>query len=1331
MNGLMRIAVLFAASLPFLQAAGAPKAVLVLHTEGAVREGVANFQQRFGASSFQIVIAGERNAGAEIPGANILFMQHPTAEFLQGIWPVAEAEMKRGMKVVTDVPEVVQRQWEIFPEPVLNNRVLSYFLVGGAENFTSLLMVLYQAGGGTLAMTIPPPVERPVMGVYHPDAPRMFANLKEYLAWYRKAKPSQGKLAIVTFFQSSIRDRELKVVDALLAALERQGLAAAGVYGWPYSTIGPALETPPDDPIAVNLCFTLVLSRPEDAVALDKVGVHVIGLMTANQSYEEWAKSDRGVTPDRIASSVSSPERNGATEPITVATQEPDPKTGIYHDAPIPERVEMAARRAHRWIVLEEKPNFDKKLTILYYNNPPGKGNIGASYLNLAPSIVAVLKQLREAGYNVGDKLPAPEEMMAQLERVGRNVELWAPGELERLVENGGVTLIPVERYRKWFDALPKQFRDSVNARWGPPEASTLMTLTGSDGRKVFVIPGVRLGNIFLGPQLLRASSEQMTSAQHSGTIPPPHAYIASYLYYRTQFQADAVIHMGRHGTLEWLPGKNVGQAGWDSSEVLLGDLPNLNYYIMDGDGEALQARRRGAAIDISHLTPMLASAGSQERFRALQKALDNWTNTHEASPELGAQYFGEAMAEARRQSLDTQLSLPAEDAEQAMKKLNDFLETSEDAPIPLSLPILGQPPTEERLREGLLKFVRSGFNDADLKAIGDRLPGWTDQIFSEQNPTGLDSIEPALRERVGKALDEGAVWLRNLRLSPPRELAVLIDVLNGRFLSSGQVGDPLRTPAALPSGRNLHDMDPALFPTKEAWEVGKRMAGQLIERFQRTHGGGYPEYTSMVLWAGETGRNQGAMEAEAFYLMGVAPEWNARGVVDRVTLIPDAELARPRVNVLFTASGLYRDGLADKMLLLDHAARLAAAAGDNALSRRNREVERQLIARGIAPEEAQDLAGARVFSEAPGAYGNGLSNMVELNGEKDQAQEIADLYLAKTNYVYTDKVWGTSTPHLLASQLEGNQVIVHSRSSNLYGIADNDDVYQYVGGLDAASRSVGATPEVLFNNFRSPGKERVMGAREVLAEELNTRNWNPKWIQGMKDAGYAGARQMANNVEYLYGWQATAPENVDQSVWKKTYDVYVADEYDMDLPQFMSKANPFAQQKLFARLLEVDRQGIYRFSKAEQAKLLAAYVKSVSALGVACSANVCGNRKLRTAVIAEARALSNSQLSAEDVAKFEKRFRDAARPPLVSQNPPRFNKLSSRRNPFTGLKIKTITMEEFLQRSRRYAEENLWLLVWVWMASAGLGGAFAVFRRRDAASAIERLLPIAGEHRC
>jgi cobaltochelatase CobN len=464
-------------------------------------------------------------------------------------------------------------------------------------------------------------------------------------------------------------------------------------------------------------------------------------------------------------------------------------------------------------------------------------------------------------------------------------------------------------------------------------------------------------------------------------------------------------------------------------------------------------------------------------------------------------------------------------------------------------------------------------------------------------------------------------------------------------------------------------------------------------------------------------------MEAQALYIMGVQPEWNTRGAVDRLKLITDHDLGHPRVNVVFTVSGLYRDGLAEKIVLLDRAARLAASAGDNAVSRMNREVEKALVASGMTQEEATEYAGARVFTTAPGSYGFGIEKLVEQSRDKDEPDTIAQLYLTKMNYVYTEKKWGASVPKLLDAHLKGNESIVHSRTSNLYGAVDNDDVYQWMGGLRAASASVGAKPELVINNLRRKGEERVEDARSFIATELNARNWNPRWISEMQKEGYSGAREMMKAVEYLYGWQATAPETISPTVWQKMYDVYVADEYKLGMNRFFDRSNPAARQQIVARLLEVDRQGTYRFSAADRKQLVTEYVRLVSQNGVACSANVCGNRKLTAAVAAEARVLAKDQISAQQVDEFERQFREAAPQKRISHTGVQPNHRLSRRNAFGDMRIRVMTMDEFLARSRHYVEEHIWLLVGVWMSSVGLGAAMALAKRRRAGPRIERLL--------
>lgn len=1304
-----------------------PNVLVVVHGSQVLPVALKDFQEKFGNDACDCDILREDEVTPQrLARAKAVFFQHPTAEFLDRTKSVGPEAVKHGMKVVTDVPEFLDRGWGMAPTMPLTARVMPYWNNGGEHNMLGMLALLYVAAGGPKDTPIPPLEQVARMGVYHPDAPHPFANLDEYLKWYRQAKPHQGALVTVNFFYTYLKDQDTAVVDALLRALEKQGFAAAGVYGTPHSSLVPIFNQPASDPIRVMLMFTLALAKPDDRVYLEKQNIHVIDLMTTRQSLAEWEKSDKGVIPDRVNTMLSMPEMNGATEPILVSTTENDPKTGLTVNAPIEERVHAAALRAKRWVALSEKPNADKKIAILYYNNPPGKGNLGASYLNLAPSIRAVLQTLHDAGYKTGDTIPTAEEILAQLDKVGRNVENWAPGELDTMVRKGGATLLPVREYETWFRETPKQFQDAINARWGKPEDATLMTWKNAKGEKFFVIPGVHLGNIFLGPQLLRSSFAEYTAVQHSATLPPHHGYVASYLWYRHAFGADAVIHMGRHGTLEWLPGKNAGQAGWDTSEVLLGDLPNVNYYIMDGGGEALQARRRSAAVLISHLTPILVRAGLESRFLPLNDLLNQWEQTHETSPALASEYEAKALAELDHLGLAKQLSLDTSRPDECMEKAIAFLDSVEEAPLPLGLPTLGQIPSEDRQRAGLLSFLGNSFMPDEKKQVEPYLQAWSDAIFSGKTPDIPPSLPPKLQEKCMHASKDAQRWLENLRLSPARELTELPKILRGEYLPSGPVGDPLGVPDALPSGRDLHQGDPAQLPTRAAWELGKKMGDQLLDSYKKAHGT-YPDHISMILWQGETGRNQGAMEAEAMYLMGVQPEWNGRGVVDRMSLIPDALLGHPRVNVVFTASGLYRDGLAEKIIMLDRASRLAASAGNNPISRQTREVEQALLTRGIPADQAKELAGARVFASAPGSYGFGLSNMVEQSRDKDEPTTMAELYLSKMNYVYSEKTWGATVPKLLQEQLKGNQTILHSRSSNLYGSVDNDDVYQYMGGLRIASATTGAKPELIFNDLRHPGQEKVQGAKEFIATELNARNWNPKWIEEMQKEGYSGAREMMKATENLYGWQATAPETVSPEVWKKMYDVYVADEYKLGVQKFMEHANPAARQAVLGRLLEIDRQGIYKFAPAEKQQLLKEFVENVRIHGVACSANICGNRKLVQQVSSDAEAMPQQQLSTKEVKEFDRIYKRVTSRPKPSPAVPAAQPKVTRTklpNYLNGYKVTYVKVMDLARSYRQFALDHLWTLVILWCLSilAGVGLGFA--RRRWIRHTFIQLMP-------
>ncbi len=427
------------------QAPTPPNVVLVLHSSQTMPAAMARFEKQYGPGACDCSLLREEDMTPErLLKTKALFMQHPSAEMLARLKDAAKTALSHGLQVATDTPEFLLRGWDAQPSAQLTARTMPYFNNGGDDNMYGMLLVLFQGAGGKLREPLAAPIQMATRGIYHPDAPKLFPDMAEYLQWYRKAKPHQGSLVTVNFFYTYLKDRDTAAVDGLIRELEKQGMAAAGVVGSPHSSLAAMFNQPQTDPIRAMMMFTLALAKPEDRVLLEKQNIHIIGLMTTRNTRTEWEAMDKGVTPDRINSMLSNPEMYGATEPMIVASTEGGSQGVPSHLEPIPERVHAAAARAHRWVTLAEKPNADKKLALIYYNNPPGKGNIGASYLNLAPSIRAVLQTLNASGYNTGKTLPTTDEILAQLANVGHNVENWEPGELDRMVRQGGATLVPV-----------------------------------------------------------------------------------------------------------------------------------------------------------------------------------------------------------------------------------------------------------------------------------------------------------------------------------------------------------------------------------------------------------------------------------------------------------------------------------------------------------------------------------------------------------------------------------------------------------------------------------------------------------------------------------------------------------------------------------------------------------------------------------------------------------------------------------------------------------------------------------------------------------------------
>jgi len=1207
-------------------AAADPVRLLLYAGAGTVaQEARTAFAARFGPDLMTIDLAGLDIAPDRIDSADIILLIHLEERFALSLEPALLRAQRRGAMVAVTPPELVPRQWTLKPDVTTSAEAQRYWSYGGVDNAVGMLAYLYKVAGGARPLDVPEPRPTQEVGIYHPRASGEFASLGAYLMWYRAQGlvPPTAPLVGITFYTASLRQRDLAHIDALVAGLEKAGIGAVPLFGWPFNTLESWLTEDGRCPLEVLLTFNLSIMRPADSALLERLGVHALNLEVTPYSADEWRSGLRGLPPESIGYQVATPERAGTAEPIVVATTELPPGAPTRISQPIDERVSAAVGRAARWITLRRKPNPQKRVVFVYYNNPPGKGNLGASYLQVLPSMATLLARLKDDGYSVGAHAPDQAELTDTLERAGRNVADWAPGELQAMVDTGRVALFPISEYERHFAGLPRAFQEMVTKEYGPPRRAEMLRVR-RDGIDFFVIPGAQYGNVLLSVQPLRSTFERAVSTTHDTTIPVPHSYVAAYLYYRFVFKADAVVHIGRHGTLEWLPGKQVMQAGWDHAEALLGDLPNPYLYIMDGDAESLQAMRRSAGVMMSHLTPLIVSGGVQDEIRALSGALRDWDAAKETDAALAVEYAKQAAAEARRLHLDRQLglSVDADGWPAAGTRLLAWVREVEDGPIPAGIHALGELPAEDVQRDALTEFIKYGFQPAELLAVEAEVRPWADAIFDGREPVEAKAYPAPLLTTIRAQWDAARQWIGHLRVSPRQEVDALPRVLSGGYLPPSPLGEPLRTPAGLPTGRKQFGFDPTLIPTRAAWEVGRKMADDTLARYRRDHGE-YPAKVAMVLWYGETESHHGAMESMAMHLMGVELQWNARNQPDALRLIPDAELAHPRVDVIFTVSGIYRDGLPDKILLLDRAARLAASAGDNAIARHDRETTEALLASGLPREQAERIARARLFGNKPGAYNIGVDLLVAQSRDVDNAGTMANLYLHNMNAAFSSDTWGEDAPGALATQMRGNQAVLFSRSSNLYGTLDNDDTFSYAGGLSFASAQVngGAAPAFYISNLRKAGAERSVDLKTWLATELNQRNWNPKWIGHMQASGYAGAREMNDEIEHLYGFQATTKEQMDGSFWQNTYDVYVADKHGLELDAFFERENPHAKQGLLARLLEVDRQGSYRFSDAERTQLVSRYVRSVVAHGAACAANICGNERLQRHV-AETAAL-------------------------------------------------------------------------------------------------------------
>lgn len=1084
-------------------------------------------------------------------------------------------------------------------DPELAKRLQDYYLNGGGHNFELFMQTLAFSQTGQDWRTLEEPWRFPEIGIYHPDYPKLVLSSAEDFLRFKGINTQQRPAIIgIAMQRQYVAAEQTALIDDLVRRIEAQGAIAMPLYGpmMANDAIEQLAYVGDERILDVLINTQITLNAEGRRNEFTRLGIPVIQASTYRQGDEAaWRADSAGMPLMDVPFYMAQAEYSGINDIMIAAAQ------GEHEQLPIAEQAAAVANKAVNLAALARTPAADKRLALMVWNSPLGEKNVAGAYLNLPASLEASLQSLKQAGYQV-DALKQ-EQLIEQIQRL--LAPNYRPADdqqvLRDLLADDLAARLPVADYQRWFASLPQAVQQQMRERWGEPSASS-MIVEGD-----FVIPRLALGNLALLPQPPRGErgEDKEKALYHSQSAIPSHFYMAAYLWLREQHKAHALIHYGTHGTQEWLPGKERGLAVSDYPLMAVGDIPVVYPFIMDNIGEATQAKRRGRATIISYQTPPFSPAGLHSTLNELHDLLHDWQ-----SQELGA--VKDATAEqlkekVQAQNIERDLNWSREqiDADFAgfINALHDYLHELAQSAQPVGLHTFGKGSEDDwRITNVMLMLGKENLEslapegtEADEQLVIDHQELLKTPLFKTIQAWVKAKALPADLSAEHRAIAEQARDFYQ-RLDPSEESKQLLAALAGQYVPTGYGADPVKNPEALPSGRNLYGFDPSRVPTEAAWVAGQQALEDLLAAHQ-AQSGQAPEKLTLSLWSVETMRHFGVLEAQAFAALGVRPIWDKGGRVQDVELISRQELGRPRVDVVLSSTGLYRDQFPNALRLLAKAAQLAAAANeaDNPVYANAQRIEQQLLSQGLPPEQALEAAQTRIFAAASGQYGSGLQDTAIATDtfatQAEGDQKMAEHYLNNMQYAYgpNEAHWGQALPgvNLYVEHLKGTQGAVLARSSNLYGMLTTDDPFQYLGGISLAVRHLdGTAPQLYISNLRGGGSGKVENAARFLSNELATRNFHPGYIKGLMAEGYSGTLEIVDSLNNFTGWQNTAREIVRSDQWQSFADVYVKDKHQLGLDQWFEENNPHAQAQAIERMLEAARQGYWEASD-EDLKLL------------------------------------------------------------------------------------------------------------------------------------------------
>ncbi|WP_213304185.1 cobaltochelatase subunit CobN [Paraburkholderia sacchari] len=1155
-----------------------------------------------------------------------------------GIERVVDLAEKRGQMLVMfsgDLQEDPNLIAQSTASPAFCTRLWRYLREGGPANAEAFMRAIaWHALDWGDEPALPMPVPNALL--YHPE--RDTPTVADWQSRWQATAP----VVAILFYRAHLQAANTAVFDALIDALEARGLN-------PLPIAITSLKDAVSRDVVARLCdqhdVGLVLnttafaaSTPDDPEQLPVFGVDapVLQVILSGGNRDNWVKDNQGLNSRDIAMHVALPEVDGRiiTRAISfkgLAYRCPHTEVDVVRYQPDMERVAFVAELSRRWCRLRSLRNDEKRLALVLANYPVSEGRIGNGVgLDTPASVVEILRSLREQGYRV-DALP--EDGDALMIRLTQGVT----NDPEVRDLRPALQSLPLDDYRRSFAALPVEIRDALNARWGPPESDP----TVRHGR--FMIAGWRCARVFIGIQPSRSRVAGDYASYHDADLVPPHAYLAFYFWLREVFGVDALVHVGKHGSLEWLPGKSVALSDSCWPDLTLGPMPHFYPFIVNDPGEGSQAKRRAQAVIIDHLMPPLTRAESYGPLQDLERQVDEYYEALMVDARRAKLLRGTILDTIVKHRLHEELSLSKprgqDEEDELLTRVDAWLCELKEAQIRDGLHVFGRSPAVRERRDTLLALMRfpagdgkgrnAGLIDALAKDLGiarlfDPLTAEWSAPWTGPRPALLAQVSDApwrhngdTRERLellaakllddmggdtsGPALNQhafthaSAVLERAFADVLPRldacgheELRHLTRGLEGRFVPPGPSGSPSRgRPDVLPTGRNFYSVDTRAIPTQAAWALGVKSAGSLIERHLQEHGD-YPRAIGLSVWGTATMRTGGDDIAQAFALLGVRPKWapGSHRVTD-FEIMPSSALGRPRIDVMLRVSGFFRDAFANVMHMFDAAVQAVAELDDepedvNPVRARVLRERDAWVARGLDQQEARRRAGWRVFSSKPGAYGAGLQQMID-EGDWQTDADLARAYREWGSYAYAQTSAGEHAPAAFATRLASVDVVLQNQDNREHDVLDSNDYYQFQGGMAAAVRHFsGQQPQIYHADHSNPDAPRVRPLSEEIARVIRSRVVNPKWLDGVKRHGYKGAAEIAATVDYLFGYDATARVISDHQYALVT-DACVNDD---DTRAFMQRHNPHALRSVCERLLEAIGRGLWQEPGDYRAKI-------------------------------------------------------------------------------------------------------------------------------------------------